>query len=217
MSEKRKCVSLFSTARRKSERTMAVEARSPELTRAESSLSIAGDARELSFKVDTFRQYLRQLLPLLLNADAHELELMLDASGFEDKASKWANDPAAGVIYIVKMRDQIPGDDSSQSRPTPRRRMLPLTLHMIRPTRTRKQQLPSQHIAFLFSPPSRDSLPHQAPLHPRHRSTPLYAAPRPQSIRSRLVWSRSRRGSNRWKWSLRRTASPRALGSRSRL
>lgn len=94
---------------------MAVEARSTELTRAESSLSIAGDPRELSFEIEPFRQYLRQLLPLLLNADAHELDVMLEGQGFEDKAHKWASDPAAGVIYIVKTRDDISGEDSGQS------------------------------------------------------------------------------------------------------
>ena len=98
-----------------------------ELTRAESSLSIAADARELSFEIEPFRQYLRQLLPLLLNADAHELELMLDAAGFEDKASKWASDPAAGVIYVVKMRDDISGEDLGQSSSLPHHAVLLLT------------------------------------------------------------------------------------------
>lgn len=85
---------------------------SVDLTRDASSLSLV-DALS-PFEISVFRDYLRLLLPLLLGADQHELSLLLDTLSFEEMAKKWASDSQAGVIYILKSRDQQLITDSGE-------------------------------------------------------------------------------------------------------
>jgi hypothetical protein len=67
---------------------------------------------ETSFDVNTFRAYLRQLLPLVLGAITSDLPTLFDSNEFQENAIKWANDSNSGVVYIVKSRalvDEVEG------------------------------------------------------------------------------------------------------------
>lgn len=78
-----------------------------------SALVPSSSTSSTTFSLEPFRAYLAQLVPLLLGSTAgdigDELDTMWDAGGDEDavgeRVSKWAADPSAGVVYIVKSRD----------------------------------------------------------------------------------------------------------------
>ena len=80
------------------------------MERTESSLSLSLDTRPLppstTFDLPAFRLYLSQLIPLLLGAQEHEIEDMFDLPDFAEHATKWASDPSAGVVYVVKTREE---------------------------------------------------------------------------------------------------------------
>lgn len=86
------------------------------LARGESSLSLAerdppAPAR-LAFDLPAFETYLAQLLPLVLGADEHHLAQLFAAPEFADRATRWASDPSAGVVYVVKSRDELEDRDN---------------------------------------------------------------------------------------------------------
>lgn len=60
-------------------------------------------------------QYLRQLVPLAIGADPAEVEALLERPELATTATRWAQDPAAGAIYIVKTRDERNQDEDGQS------------------------------------------------------------------------------------------------------
>lgn len=57
-----------------------------------------------AFDVATLRAYLSQLLPLIIQADPEDLEPLLESREFAERASRWATDPNAGALYVVKQR-----------------------------------------------------------------------------------------------------------------
>lgn len=81
------------------------------LERSESSKSLAVDTAPpsspaTSFDLSVFCRYLTRLIPLLLGAEEHDLETLYEVPEFSERASKWASDPSAGVVYVVKTRDE---------------------------------------------------------------------------------------------------------------
>ncbi|KAL8276643.1 hypothetical protein RQP46_010992 [Phenoliferia psychrophenolica] len=58
------------------------------------------------FDLAGFQTYLSSLLPLILGADQHHLDHLFSDPEFPDRANKWASDPSAGVVYVVKTRDE---------------------------------------------------------------------------------------------------------------
>ncbi|GAA6009794.1 hypothetical protein JCM11491_000816 [Sporobolomyces phaffii] len=58
------------------------------------------------FDVPAFETYLAQLLPLVLGANAHELESLFGAGEFVERSTRWATDPNAGALYVVKSREE---------------------------------------------------------------------------------------------------------------
>lgn len=59
-----------------------------------------------SFDLAAFRTYLAQLLPLLIAADPTDLETLFERADFGERATRWASDPNAGALYVVKNRDE---------------------------------------------------------------------------------------------------------------
>ncbi|GJN87844.1 hypothetical protein Rhopal_000799-T1 [Rhodotorula paludigena] len=59
-----------------------------------------------SFDLAAFRTYLAQLLPLLIAADPADLETLFERADFGERATRWASDPNAGALYVVKNRDE---------------------------------------------------------------------------------------------------------------
>ena len=84
----------------------------PSLARGESSLSLVDrdtttrQAAATAFDLPAFQTYLAALLPLVLGADEHHLDHLFNGPDFADRAAKWASDPSAGVVYVVKTRDE---------------------------------------------------------------------------------------------------------------
>lgn len=75
-----------------------------------SALVPSSNTSSTTFSLEPFRAYLAQIVPLLLGADGgNELDTMWDAGADEDavgeRVRKWAADPSAGVVYVVKSRD----------------------------------------------------------------------------------------------------------------
>lgn len=71
------------------------------------------DAADAPFDVAGFQQYLKQLLPLVIQADERDLDPLLEADEFKDRAARWATDPNAGALYVVKSRSESV-DDAAQ-------------------------------------------------------------------------------------------------------
>ncbi|GEM09361.1 cytoplasmic dynein heavy chain 1 [Rhodotorula toruloides] len=63
------------------------------------------------FDPAAFRKYLGQLLPLLIEAEPADLESLFERSDFSERATRWANDPNAGALYVVKHRDERDADE----------------------------------------------------------------------------------------------------------
>ncbi|BGP05267.1 dynein heavy chain [Rhodotorula toruloides] len=63
------------------------------------------------FDLAAFRKYLGQLLPLLIEAEPADLESLFERSDFSERATRWANDPNAGVLYVVKQREERDADE----------------------------------------------------------------------------------------------------------
>ncbi|GAA5943977.1 hypothetical protein JCM3775_004729 [Rhodotorula graminis] len=66
------------------------------------------------------RLYLAQLLPLVIGADPRDLAtLFADPAQFDEPATRWATDPQAGALYILKTRrdrdDDLEASSSSSS------------------------------------------------------------------------------------------------------
>lgn len=73
-------------------------------------------ASEPAFDLAAFKAYLLQLLPLIIQADAGDLDPLLESKEFRDRASRWATDSNAGALYVVKQRT----DRAAQGQPGPR-------------------------------------------------------------------------------------------------
>jgi dynein heavy chain 1 len=58
------------------------------------------------FDVPAFKIYLAQLLPLVIGADAQELEALFESGEFVERSTRWATDPNAGALYLVKSREE---------------------------------------------------------------------------------------------------------------
>lgn len=87
------------------------------LPRLDSSLSLSNEARASpptpspnTFDIVPFRIYLSQLIPLVLGAQADELQDMFTLPDFQERAARWAGDPSAGVVYVVKTREMDDDD-----------------------------------------------------------------------------------------------------------
>lgn len=63
------------------------------------------------FDLAAFRKYLGQLLPLLIEAESADLESLFERSDFSERATRWANDPNAGALYVVKQREERDADE----------------------------------------------------------------------------------------------------------
>src|ERR1700761_5985529 len=61
-----------------------------------------------TFDVSVFRTYLLNLLPPVLGATIHELEDSLFDSDFEERVTKFANEPSV-VVYILKKKEDVNG------------------------------------------------------------------------------------------------------------
>lgn len=83
-------------------------------------------AAESSFDLADFKAYLLQLLPLIIQADASDLDPLLESKEFRDRASRWATDSNAGALYVVKQRAGPAAQ--GQSRPEMRMRSVPRAL-----------------------------------------------------------------------------------------
>jgi hypothetical protein len=83
--------------------------RSPLLGREESltpSTVAAERAPPPPFHLDQFQLFLNQLVPLLIGATQEQLDSFYTSTDFSDRSTKWAQDPNAPVLYLVKQRDQ---------------------------------------------------------------------------------------------------------------
>lgn len=83
--------------------------RSPLLSREDSLTTLAPPTERAPpppFHLDQFQLFLNQLVPLLIGATQEELDLLYSSTDFTDRATKWAQDPNAPVVYLVKQRDQ---------------------------------------------------------------------------------------------------------------
>lgn len=98
---------------------MEQEGRSPLLTSREESLATftATPQRERAppFHLDQFQLFLNQLVPLLIGATQSQLDTLYTATDFSDRATKWAQDSNAPVLYLVKQRDERDDDDEEPS------------------------------------------------------------------------------------------------------
>ncbi|GAA5960288.1 hypothetical protein JCM21900_000936 [Sporobolomyces salmonicolor] len=84
----------------------------------QSTSAAASSTTATTFDLAAFRVYLAQLLPLLIDANPHELDTLFDQPQFEDRASRWALDPHAGALYVVKTQDERdPHDDQDDAPP----------------------------------------------------------------------------------------------------
>jgi len=72
------------------------------------------------FDVTAFRTYLAQLLPLVIGANPHELEILFESSEFTEKSTRWATDVNAGALYVVKSRDEVDELKDTGERPSAR-------------------------------------------------------------------------------------------------
>ncbi|KAF7327657.1 hypothetical protein MKEN_00345100 [Mycena kentingensis (nom. inval.)] len=71
-------------------------------------------AAVVPFDAETFRAYLRALLPPVIAALPGDVESLFDDS-FDDRVAKFASDPAA-TLYVVKSR--FSGDEGAEEEPT---------------------------------------------------------------------------------------------------
>ncbi|BGP45295.1 dynein heavy chain [Rhodotorula kratochvilovae] len=69
------------------------------------------------FDLATLRKYLVQLLPLLIDANPADLDSLFERGDFADRATRWASDPNAGALYVVKLREERDDDDTASSLP----------------------------------------------------------------------------------------------------
>ncbi|GAA5901689.1 dynein heavy chain [Sporobolomyces salmoneus] len=58
------------------------------------------------FDAPAFKTYLAQLLPLVIGANPHELESLFESGEFAERSTRWATDPNAGALYVVKSREE---------------------------------------------------------------------------------------------------------------
>jgi dynein heavy chain 1 len=61
------------------------------------------------FDSSVFRSYLHALLPPVLGAAPSELESIFDDDEFDERVSRFAAE-GGGVIYVVKVRDEVEGE-----------------------------------------------------------------------------------------------------------
>ncbi|GAA5974101.1 hypothetical protein JCM11641_003434 [Rhodosporidiobolus odoratus] len=71
-----------------------------------------------SFDLVAFKHYLAQLLPLLISAERTELGALFERPDFGERATRWAGDQNAGVLYVVKTRDERELDDETDQSPS---------------------------------------------------------------------------------------------------
>ncbi|GAA5850789.1 hypothetical protein JCM8547_009091 [Rhodosporidiobolus lusitaniae] len=57
------------------------------------------------FDLAVLQTYLSQLLPLVIDASRDDLEALFELPDFGERATRWAGDPNAGALYVVKSRD----------------------------------------------------------------------------------------------------------------
>ncbi|BGP13270.1 hypothetical protein JCM10213_004960 [Rhodosporidiobolus nylandii] len=69
------------------------------------------------FDLAAFQRYLHQLLPLLIDARSKDLDALFDQPDFADRATRWAADPNAGALYVVKQRDERELGDKTEEAP----------------------------------------------------------------------------------------------------
>lgn len=58
------------------------------------------------FNLAQFNSYLAKLLPLLIDAQEDDLEALFELADFGERATRWAGDPNAGALYVVKSREE---------------------------------------------------------------------------------------------------------------
>lgn len=63
------------------------------------------------FELAFFKQFLGQLVQLLIGSSVDELDALFESSNFADTATKWAGDPSAMVVYVVRTRDEVDEQD----------------------------------------------------------------------------------------------------------
>lgn len=58
------------------------------------------------FDAAAFKDYLTQLLPLVIGANPLELRSLFESGQFVERSTRWATDPNAGALYVVKSREE---------------------------------------------------------------------------------------------------------------
>lgn len=81
-------------------------------------MASAADRAEL-FQLDDFKRDFQQILTLLLAAKPSDIQNLLVRADFDDSATKWATDPNATVVYVVKSVDRQPDDDDQHDQNSP--------------------------------------------------------------------------------------------------
>lgn len=76
----------------------------------DSSAASAPARASTPFNLEALQQFLTQLVPLLIGAHAYELETLFDSPSFSETAQKWAHDPSAVVVYVVRSREEHDGE-----------------------------------------------------------------------------------------------------------
>ncbi|GAA6000808.1 hypothetical protein JCM10207_004669 [Rhodosporidiobolus poonsookiae] len=71
------------------------------------------------FDLAAFQFYLKQLLPLLIDAEAHDLDALFERSDSNELATRWAGDANAGALYVVKTRDEREVEDDAAEDASP--------------------------------------------------------------------------------------------------
>lgn len=90
--------------------------------------TLASTTAQPAFDLPAFESYLLQLLPLVIQAAPRDLDALFRGSDFAERASRWAADPTAGALYIVKQRAE-PTADPEQGELIPPRRDEPAGDH----------------------------------------------------------------------------------------
>jgi dynein heavy chain 1 len=67
-----------------------------------------------TFNLQQFNNYLLKLLPLLIDAQEDDLQQLLELPDYAERATRWAGDPNAGALYVLKSRDEREDEDDGE-------------------------------------------------------------------------------------------------------